>query len=162
MIPQRRTLSAAATLPQVPGKVIEQRAKPKVQLHTWWAVLYLQWALWGNKPSGLTALQGSQDAQRESWGKELLIHYSITFLQQYRDGLGSLRAYQGGLNAYVSVVTLWACSSSEDTNSLLDPGSLSAPVSELLTDLCFPKEQAEFYVIYCKWNNQKFSGIFTC
>lgn len=42
MIPQRRILSAAATVPQASGKAIEKRARAKVQLHTWWAVLYLQ------------------------------------------------------------------------------------------------------------------------
>lgn len=38
-------------------------------------------------------------------------------------------------------MTLWAQSSSEDTNSLPDLGSRTAPVSELLTDLCFPRNK---------------------
>lgn len=33
MIPQRRIVSAAATLPRVSGEVIEERTKAKVQLH---------------------------------------------------------------------------------------------------------------------------------
>lgn len=83
MIPQR-ILRAAATLDC-------KSAKAQVRLRTRWAVLFLHWGLGGDKPSGLLAWQGSQDAQGESWGKELLIHHSLTFLQQYRFGLGAIK-----------------------------------------------------------------------
>lgn len=96
---------------------------------------------WGWHPAGLPALQGSQGAQGESWGKRLLIHYSIAFLQQYTFGLRNLKADRGGLNPCVCVVALWAWSSSEDTNSLLEPGSRSAPASGLLTDLRFSRNK---------------------